>query len=306
MNEQLKIGLALGSGGARGLAHIGVLKALEEYDIKISYICGSSIGALVGAAYAIGMPVKEMEERALQIDWKQMAKLFFPTLSLSALINDNFLWKFLKSIFNDKEFEDSNIPFSAIATDIETGEMLIVDSGKISHAVRASVSIPMIFSPVKYNKYILVDGGLTNPIPVDIVKKQNMDRIIAVNIMNKCSIKTPLTRKEYSIEDEDNFEMLSMNEKLENFIKHPVNYINDKPPKKDFVNPRFGAMLNQMLVIPQVQMSSLILKTAKPDILIEPESKEFKMLDFLKSKELIEIGYKTTISKLSKSRIKLK
>ena len=104
--EELNIGLALGSGAARGLTHIGVLKAIEENGIKIDYISGSSIGALIGGAYAIGMSVEEIENIALQTNWKLMAKIFSPTISLSSLVNTNYLSEFLSTWFGNKTFDD--------------------------------------------------------------------------------------------------------------------------------------------------------------------------------------------------------
>ncbi len=306
MSEQLKIGLALGSGGARGLTHIGVLKALEEFDIKINYICGSSIGALIGAAYAVGMTPNEIEEIALQTDWKLMAKILLPSFSLSAFVNDKYLSNFLNDRFQNKTFNDCKIPFSAIATDIETGEMLIIDSGEIISAVRASISIPMLFSPVKYGKHILVDGGLSNPIPVDVVRKQNMDLIIAANLRNQYSVKTRYKNNTDNSSNEDKIEGFPFNAKIENLFKHPIHFIKKEDSKNEVSNPRFITILNQMFVITQERMSSLIIKISKPDILIEPETAEFNTLDFHKSKELIEIGYKTTISKLSDSILKTK
>ena len=188
----MKIGLALGSGSARGLTHIGVLKALEEKNIKIDYISGSSIGALIGGAYAMGMSVAEIEDIALQTDWKLMARLMSPTFSMSALLNDSYLREFLSTYFKDKTFEDLKIPFSAIATDIETGDMVVLNSGELLTAIRASISIPIVLSPVIYKNHKLVDGGLVNPIPVDVVREHNVDKIIAVNLINTAPTKPEL------------------------------------------------------------------------------------------------------------------
>jgi NTE family protein len=151
-----KIGLALGSGAARGLTHIGVLKAIEEQGIKIDYISGSSIGALIGAAYAIGMSAQEIEDVAVQTNWKLMVKIFSPTLSLSSLVNTNYLSEFLSTWFGNKTFDDLKIPFSAVTTDIQTGKMVILEKGDLLSAIRASISIPVIFSPVTIGKHKLV------------------------------------------------------------------------------------------------------------------------------------------------------
>jgi NTE family protein len=111
----MKIGLTLGSGAARGLTHIGVLKALEELTIKIDFVTGCSIGALIGGGYAMGMSVNKLEEIALQTDWKRMAKIFSPTLSFSCLLNDKYLMEFLSSIYEDVRIEDLHLRFNAVA-----------------------------------------------------------------------------------------------------------------------------------------------------------------------------------------------
>ena len=289
----MKTGLALGSGAARGLTHIGVLKALEEKNISVNYISGSSIGALIGAAYAMGMPLSEMESIALKTDWKMMAKIFLPTLSLSAIVNDKYLGEFLFSLFGDKKFEDLNIPLSVIATDLDSGKMIIIDSGNLLKAVRASMSLPMLFSPVVYQNQKLVDGGLVNPIPVDIVKSQNVDRVIAVNLRGFSPINSSLPKENQVEKTDKDLDELSLNEKIEYFLKHPIKFFGDKSEEEEIEFPKFGSLLYQMFIIVQVQMAALTLKNAKPDILIEPETSNYKIFDFQKAKELIDIGYQT-------------
>jgi len=294
----MKTGLALGSGAARGLTEIGVLNALEEKNISIDYISGSSIGALIGAAYAMGMPISEMENIAQKTDWKLMARIFLPTLSLSAIVNDKYLSEFLYSLFGDKNFEDLKIPLSVITTDIESGKMVVLNSGNLLKAVRASMSLPMLFSPVIYNRKKLVDGGLSNPVPVDIVKEQKVDRVIAVNLRGFSPLKSSLP-KDKVIEDNDkNLNDLTLNEKIEFFLKSPIKYFGDKSPQEETKIPKFGSLLYQMFIIVQVQMAALTLKNAPPDILIEPDTSNFKIFDFQKAKELIEIGYQTAHSVL--------
>jgi len=296
----MKIGLALGSGSARGLTHIGVLKALEENNIKIDYITGSSIGALIGGAYAMGMPVTEIEKIALQTDWKLMARLMSPTFSLSAILNDKYLSEFLSTYFKNKTFENLKIPFSAIATDIETGEMVVINGGELLTAIRASISIPMILSPVIYKNRKLVDGGLVNPTPVDVVKEQNIDTIIAVNLINNSPIKSDANNNIQTKDSKDDLSNFSLNEKLEYFIKHPIDYFSEKKITKGIVNPHFGKILYQMLITVQVQMAKLTMRIVKPDILIEPDTSGYNLFDFQKGKELIDIGYKCAMDELNK------
>ncbi|MEN6510400.1 MAG: patatin-like phospholipase family protein [Chloroherpetonaceae bacterium] len=297
INNRPKIGLALGSGAARGLTHIGVLKAIEEKGIKLDYISGCSFGALIGGAYAIGVPVEEIENIALKTNWKLMAKIFTPTLSLSSLVNTNYLSEFLSTWFGNKTFDDLIIPFSAVTTDIQTGKMVVLEQGDILTAIRASISVPVLFSPVTIGKYKLVDGGLLNPTPVDIVKKNKMDIVIAVNLRRFGT---------YGISQDDEKQIpivnntvdkLSLNEKIQYFMNHPIDYFNNNTNKKT-PDPKFWSALYQMFIIVQVQISDLSLQITKPDILIEPDASEFNAFDFSKAKKLIEIGYKSAKKKL--------
>jgi NTE family protein len=296
-NNSMKVGLALGSGAARGLTHIGALKAIEEKGIKISYISGTSMGALIGGAYALGFPVEELEKIALQTDWKLMAKLFSPTLPLRSLVNTSYLTEFLYTLYGNKSFEDLTIPFSAVATDIQTGKMVVIENGDLVTAVRASISMPIVFSPVTFGKYKLVDGGLVNPTPVDIVKKMKMDKVIAVNLRK---FSTYIIDNEYEKKVtgvNSRIEDLSLNEKIQYFIKHPTNLLSSGKDAET-TNPKLWSTIYHMYIIVQVQIGDLNMKLAKPDILIEPDASVYKTFEFSRAKELIEIGYLAAKEKL--------
>ncbi len=176
-----KIGLALGSGGARGLAHIGVLKALEKADIKIDYVAGSSIGALIGAYYAASPTLSKLEEFIFSFNKRKGFALFDPTLR-GGLIKGNKFEKLIEDLLDEKKFERLRIPFSAVATDFNTAEEVVLDNGVLAKAVRASISVPAVFRPVELGKQILADGGLSNPVPVSVVREMGADLVIAVNV----------------------------------------------------------------------------------------------------------------------------
>jgi len=179
-NKRPKIGLALGSGGAKGLAHIGIIRVLEKNNIPIDYIAGSSIGALIGGFYATFKNINKVEEIALSTNLRQIFSLLDPTIR-SGLLSGDKLKKFFEKQIGKTQFEDLKIPLSAIATDIETGEMVCLNAGEVALAIRASVSFPLVFKPVKYKQRQLADGGLSLPVPVKIVKDMGADFIIAVN-----------------------------------------------------------------------------------------------------------------------------
>jgi NTE family protein len=182
----LKFGLALGSGSARGMAHIGVIQVLEAYHIPIDIIAGTSIGSVVGSVYATGASVEQMKEAALSMKRSKTISLMDPTLPHSGLISGNRTENILNKIaLKDKTFDDLKIPFAAVATDVKTGAKVILNQGSVIKAVRASISIPGIFTPVKYQDYYLVDGGVVDPVPVDVVQKMGADIIIAVSLTEK-------------------------------------------------------------------------------------------------------------------------
>ena len=152
-----KIGLALGSGAARGFAHIGVLEVLEEEKIPVHYIAGTSAGALIGGLYASGLGIKELKEFAYQTDWKKVVILLAPSPSKSGLVSGERIEKFLRSFLGNKKIEELPIPFACVATDILSGEEIIIDKGDLVNGIRASVSIPGILTPVILDGRILAD-----------------------------------------------------------------------------------------------------------------------------------------------------
>jgi NTE family protein len=175
-----RLGLALGSGAARGLAHIGVLKVLEEADIPIDIITGTSMGAFIGAMYAAGVPVAQMEQVALELDWLSMARLLAPVLPTSGLSDGKKLVAFMAELMPVRDFKDLRLPLAITATDINTGEAVIIKQGDLLEALRASLAFPGIFSPVRFGQRFLVDGGLCNPIPTDVARNLGAERIIGV------------------------------------------------------------------------------------------------------------------------------
>ncbi len=181
-SKQPKIGLALGGGGARGLAHIGVIKVLRENNIPIDFIAGSSIGAMIGGFYAAGLSIKEIEQIALSTDrHKVFSTLFEPSLR-KGFIGGEKVKTFIEEYIDGKDFKDCKIPFAAVATDLKKGRTVVLDKGKMALAIRASISIPLLFKPVEIDDRILVDGSLSAPVPVGIARKMGADIVIAVNL----------------------------------------------------------------------------------------------------------------------------
>lgn len=174
-----KIGLALGSGGARGFAHLGVLKALKENDIPVDLIAGSSMGALVACFYAFGHDI----EKLIKLSIAFRKKYYFDfTVSKMGLIAGNRVKNLINLFIHGNNLEDLKIPVTVIATDLQTGEKVEFMKGPIAEAVRASISIPGIFSPEIINGRLLVDGGVVDRVPVSTIKKMGADIIIGSDV----------------------------------------------------------------------------------------------------------------------------
>jgi NTE family protein len=174
-----KIGLALGGGAVLGAAHIGVLRALEEMDVEISFVTGTSIGAFVGALYAFGNTPKDIEEIALDLNWMDISGI---AIFESGLLSNAKLGKLIDKSLGEKKIEDADIPLAVIATDITSGEKEIIDKGPVAKAVMASTCIPGVFSPVECDGKLLVDGGIVENIPIDTVKNMGADYVIGVDL----------------------------------------------------------------------------------------------------------------------------
>lgn len=176
------VGLALGTGAARGLAHIGVIRVLEREGITIDVIAGSSMGSLVGAAWAVGKSADEMEEIARQIKSKRVfLRLLDPMFPGASIFRGIRLYKFLDSIVDGLTFADTIIPLKIVATDVNTMEEVVFEEGKLIDAIRASISIPGVFRPVQNNGHTLMDGGISDPVPVNVLARAGVSKIIAVN-----------------------------------------------------------------------------------------------------------------------------
>ena len=182
-HKKRTIGYALGGGVARGLFHIGVLNVLEENHIYPDVIVGTSMGAVVGALYASGMSAKEIKQMAIDLDWRRMARLADLTLTNKGLIHGKRISSFIESILKVKNFSQLQIKFACVATDITSGDQVVLQNGSLIEAVRASFSLPAIFTPVKIKGRYLVDGGLVNVVPVSVCRELGAEFVIGVNVI---------------------------------------------------------------------------------------------------------------------------
>jgi len=303
----LKIGLALGSGSARGLAHVGVIMALEAYNIPVDIIAGTSIGSVIGSLYASGATVRQLEEVALSIKKSKTLFMIDPVFPHSGLISGDRIEKMLNQFaIKDKTFDDLNIPFGAVATDVESGAEVILNQGKVIDAVRASISIPGIFTPVKYQNYYLVDGGVVDPVPVDVVKMMGGDIIIAVslakispyNAVLMIDKETGLLKEVENLEDlrinkeespkfkdtNDTEEITPLADEEKSRLKRKIEQV-----KLKFEGPNLLEIINQSTDIMGAKITDHSLEGA--DVVIVPFGiKEINLFDFDEAEMLIKGG----------------
>lgn len=179
--ERRDVALVLSSGGARGLAHIGAIESLEEHGYKIRSVAGTSFGAIVAGMYAMGH-LDDYKEWMSSITKQRIKELTDYSLSLSYFVKGERIIEELKTIAPDCNIEDLPIPFACVATDWKTGKEVVFRSGSIWKAIRASISVPGMFAPVETDGRILIDGGITNPLPLDRVARTSNDLLVAVNV----------------------------------------------------------------------------------------------------------------------------
>ena len=182
-NDEIKLGLALGGGGARGLAHIGVLRALENANIQPDYLTGTSMGGVIAAGYAAGLSPDDLEQIALKYaSVRKLWGLADPTLPRRGLFQGERLLTFFDKQMKGCTFADLRVPLTLIAVDLNNGQEVHLREGSVAEAVRATVSVPGLLAPVENNGQRLVDGGLLNNVPVDVVRNMGSDVILAVDV----------------------------------------------------------------------------------------------------------------------------
>src|SRR5690606_5404665 len=184
LKSKRKVSLVLGSGGARGLVQIGVIRSLEKKGYEIDEVVGCSIGALIGAAYVEGR-LQQLEDWMMSINRSMIFKLLDFTNPRFGLLKGERVFESLKDIFPDKNIEDMDIPFRAIATDIKNEREVVFEKGSVYKALRASIAIPAVFTSVLSDDISLVDGGVVNPLPINFVKRKRRNIVVAVNLDGK-------------------------------------------------------------------------------------------------------------------------
>ncbi len=287
------VGIALGSGAALGLAHIGVLKVLEREKIPIDIISGSSIGALIGSLYSIGKSCDELEQIAVEINtFPKLFRLldisFFP---IKGLLHGKKVIKHLKKHLGNKTFDDCRIPFKVVGADLSTHQTLVVDSGYISDAVRMSIAIPAIFQPVFVKGDLVVDGGILNPLPVKALHQAGANKIIAVNVFP-----TSKDMLEKRIIREEALEQEAMRIKNRNFFVRTLFRIK-KFILRGFFPNIFDILMN---TIQSMEAEIAEIEGESSDVLIRPVVPTASWVEFFKPHQFIKRGEDEAIKMLPK------
>ncbi|OQY05066.1 MAG: hypothetical protein B6I22_08220 [Desulfobacteraceae bacterium 4572_123] len=300
MSPVKSVGLALGSGSSRGWAHIGAIEALEEENIPINYIAGCSVGSYIGAIYASGS-LKSLKNFVLRMDGKKVFSYFDVVFPRSGFLNATKKVKELFSMHTDvNDFSQLNIPLLMVATDLESGDKVVLRSGNLLHALRATMSMPGLFAPTNVKGRWLVDGGLVDPVPVGIARAMGADVVIAVDLNSglisrkdrkKIQKKIPGTDKKAGNRHEYKNELVQkLTDYYENAGASLKKKINELLRQESSV-PDIMETVTTSIGIMQERITRINLAVEPPDILIQPRLGELKMMDFDNVEHAIEEGY---------------
>lgn len=266
---KLSIGLALGGGAARGLAHVGVLRALERHGIPVDLIAGTSMGSIVSLGYAGGLSPEDMVEIALRIGNKRttLSALDFNFLQPGLLAGDRLVEIFAPLLGSVKRFEQLRFPCQTVAADIESGERVCLSTGLLTDAFRASCSVPMLWTPVRRGDRVLVDGGMVDPVPAEVAHEMGADLVIGVNVVPQLrrGVETSLSR------------WYRMAQGL-----NPLAQVGDSD-----LPSTFDTVMNTIQVL-QHELGKF--KAISADLRIDPDLSDFTWIEFYRPKELIERG----------------
>lgn len=280
MQDKKKVALVLASGGAKGFAHIGAIEALEECGYEISSIAGTSMGALIGGLYAAG-GLDKVKEWMFDLTGSKVFSLVDFTFSSHALLKGNRLMEALKGRVPDCNIEELGIPFCAVATDLKQGQEVVFRRGSLYNAIRASISIPMLFRPVELDNMLLVDGGITNGLPLDHVTRIDGDTLVAVNL------------EDYEWDDEEERKM-SSTQKFSPF---------------ELLSRKFQAGLNALsnnyisltydtISILMKRNTEMALRLTPPDIYLNVDVGEYGSYDYDEAEAIARLGHEQMLALL--------
>lgn len=275
-----KIALVLSGGGARGLAHIGAIETLESHGYEITSIAGCSMGALIGGMYAAGK-LPEVKDWVLALDRRKVLSLVDFSLSLTHLVKGDRVMEALKEIVPDVNIEDLPIPYTAVATDWNSGKEVVFDHGSLYDAIRASISIPLFLNPVRREDMLLVDGGLVNSLPLNRVVRHSGDLLFGINVST------------HDYQDE-----LLMQQFVERKLlskSMPAAVMNRIMKHFEGININYVTLLMRTIAIMLEQNTRQQILISRPDLVVQVPMKRYGVFDFDKAAAILQIGkYKTS------------
>ena len=278
------VALVLSSGGARGLAHIGAIEELEAHGYRITSIAGCSMGALIGGVYAAGK-LEEFREWMKTVDRKKMLELTDFSFSLNHLVKGTRIIEAIMEFVPDIPIEDLPIPYCAVATDWKSGHEVVFREGSLFEAIRASISLPSFYEPVKRDGMILIDGGVTNPIPMNRVVRHEGDILVGIDVSGH----------DYEAQWRRHHELAEKRKRSTSLSQQILNRL--IPDNLDF---NYYTMLSRVSSLMIRQNSILMAQLMKPDILVDIQMARYGGFDYDKSERLITIGRQKTLQAINK------
>ena len=278
------VALVLSSGGARGLAHIGAIEELEAHGYRITSIAGCSMGALIGGVYAAGK-LEEFREWMKTVDRKKMLELTDFSFSLNHLVKGTRIIEAIMEFVPDIPIEDLPIPYCAVATDWKSGHEVVFREGSLFEAIRASISLPSFYEPVKRDGMILIDGGVTNPIPMNRVVRHEGDILVGIDVSGH----------DYEAQWRRHHELAEKRKRSTSLSQQILNRL--IPDNLDF---NYYTMLSRVSSLMIRQNSILMAQLMKPDILVDIQMSRYGGFDYDKSERLIAIGRQKTLQAINK------
>nr|WP_320023293.1 patatin-like phospholipase family protein [uncultured Draconibacterium sp.] len=286
------VALVLSGGAARGMAHIGVIEELEARGYNITSVAGTSMGALVGGIYALGK-LPEFKKWAIALERHDMFRMVDFSFGGNGLIKGEKVLSKIQEFIPDALIEDLPIPFSATAVDLKHREEVVFTKGSLFNAIRASIAIPSVFTPITSDNTILVDGGVMNNLPISNVQRTEGDKLVAVHVNAAIPVPQHFNEQEDEIEKESKYRKW-MNE-FYDFL-----HINHPKEKKEQLG--FLSLMDQALATGMLKQVDYAIEKGKPDVVINVSRDACGTYDFYKAKEVIEIGRYSAILELDKEK----
>jgi NTE family protein len=291
-----KVGLALGSGAARGLSQIGILLWLKEHGIEVSCIAGTSIGSIIGAAISYGYTPEYLRDLALNIKWTDMVKVFRVSLNLRSFLEWRKIGEFMQELFEDRRIEDLKLPYACVASDIDTGIEYVFRSGPVTEGIRASACIPAIFQAVEVNGVHLVDGAVVNPVPVNVAFELGAEVVIGVNVnlatfTERMTVGEDVPASRLDRIDGRVMEMIDRNPLVERGLidrQRIRKKIEEHRKKRHIID-----VVNDTLAITSAKILSLqMLEPSGPVYFLRPDVGGYQDFDFDMAGDIIDHGYR--------------